>query len=206
MQQISKIKNNITVKLFLLIFTSTFLTGCIDILSYTAIDKNGDLISRVKISTSKALWEMTYAFEEDVDIDYADMFDIEQLKSMNYIDSCKIIDTDIEYGVYLDINIPKKALNSIDINNEIAAFVPIKRGHSYYMSFNEGNNLNDANVIPSSLKYQVFISKSYISEIVRAVIKNSQGNGYYLDVYDLHDGYLIEIPITFLINGQLIIN
>ncbi len=204
---LKKLLSNTKIKLFLLILASIASTSCLDMLSYTTVDKSGNVSSSVKVTISKSILAMAAMFDEDSDIDYNEIFDMSTMEEIDYISSYNLINTDFEYGVHLDISIPKKQLDKLDIYDDISSFVPIKKGNSYYMVFQQDDNIDEETMMMlSSLKYQVFISKSYIKEIKSVIITNNEDDEYHLDFYDFKDSYLIEVPMAFLGYGELIIN
>ncbi len=189
---------NAIIKIILLISIAMFSTGCIDMLSHTTLDKDGNLKSAIKFTIVKT--------DDDDEFD-PEEFGMDDVIGVNYISSYEFINTEFEYGVYAEIFVPKNELYSLDVDDTISSYIPVKFGNSYYMSFISDEMLGDeASSMLAAFKYQIFISKSYINNIHSAVIKNIYDDEYRIEFYDLHDTYLIEIPMMFFGSSYLVIN
>ncbi len=202
------------IKIFVLLLLSIFSLSCMEVFSNVGSKRNGDLYSTIKITMSKSILELAGVEGEDINI--FDELSMSDSSFEDYITSYDIIDTALETGFIISINIPKNKIKDID-TQEISFFIPIKDGNSYYMSFDsddfDGLDGDDdeanayASMLLSSYKYRIIISKSYIKNIDDVVISSgiaNTSNEVPINFYDLQDSYLIEIPLVVLIEDSIL--
>jgi hypothetical protein len=208
-----------TVQFFIIIFLSLVLSGCIDIFQYITKDENGIHRNTIKVSVSKAVFEMANSFSDSDDkIDYEKLFDesssIDKITYNQFNATIKPINDMMDFGYLFDMSLDYQDKSIVnEINRSNSSFMPKYNGKNIVIHIDclskepastDDNGLSDAFL--STGKYRLIISKKCIANIDRVALK-IDGLEEDIDFIDLYDEYLIEIsmPIIFLSDVDIMI-
>ena len=200
--------------IFILCFT---LSGCFDIFQYITRDNDGIDKITVRATVSKGFFAMIYGLSGSTDdIDYDELFDESDMYTFdidNYSQYGAVMEriNDIsEFGLQLRMNINYRDQNTIDrINSTSQSFIPRYNDNGITIRIDRIGNVassSEENVMTAvflaSGRYRLMISKRCIENIDRAVIKTIEDEAE-INFIDLHDKYLLEIPIPLLIMDDI---
>ncbi len=196
-------------KLFISILFSLFFISCLDYTQYVTIDEN-DNISVIAIATvAKSMIELaalSEGYEDNVPDRYYDeiLSDMEKEAKSSYPRNFKFkrINNDNEVGLYINGTVKKSDLKDSD-----SYLLPIRTGNKFmFTPFDNSENTNEYNEYSSmlsSMKMKLIVSKSYIPTISSCYI-SSYDELRNINVYDLKDSFLIELPIFAEISNPVL--
>ncbi len=178
-------------------------TGCFDVFTYVTVDENDNIVTTFKMTVNKQLLEMA-----GEDIDY-DMFPDEEYVSEDFGDKAEysVIDTKTEYGVVVELVTNREEFLELQEDaDSVLQFVPMKTDNGYVLSFS-GDSEDDLDdemslMVLGSLKYQLFMSKNFISSITDVYSTDEYGNTTKVVYFEFEDAYLVEIPLLLLMSGE----
>ena len=187
-------------KIFISILFSLFFMSCLDYTQYVTIDEN-DTISIIAIVTvSKSVVELSAlyeGYEDNVPESYYDeiLYRMEKEAKSNYPRNFKFkrINNDNEIGLYVNGTIKEKDLKESD-----SYLLPVRSGNKFmFVPFERSDDTSDYSEYSSmfsSMKMKLIVSKTYIPTVSACYI-SSYDELRDVNVYDLKDSFLIEIPI-----------
>ncbi|WP_028329473.1 hypothetical protein [Brachyspira alvinipulli] len=196
-------------KLFISILFSLFFISCLDYTQYVTIDEN-DNISVIAIATiSKSMIELaalSEGYEDTVPVRYYDeiLSDMEKEAKSSYPRNFKFkrINNDNEIGLYINGTVKKSDLKDSD-----SYLLPVRTGNKFmFTPFDNSENTSEYNEYSSmlsSMKMKLIVSKSYIPTISACYI-SSYDELRNINVYDLKDSFLIELPIFADISNPIL--
>ena len=198
-------------KLFISILFSLFFISCLDYTQYVTIDDN-DNISVIAIATvAKSMIELaalSEGYEDNVPDRYYDeiLSDMEKEAKSSYPRNFKFkrINNDNEVGLYINGTVKKSDLKDSD-----SYLLPIRTGNKFmFTPFDNSENentseYNEYSSMLSSMKMKLIVSKSYIPTISSCYI-SSYDELRNINVYDLKDSFLIELPIFADISNPIL--
>ena len=196
-------------KLFISILFSLFFISCLDYTQYVTIDDN-DNISVIAIATvAKSMIELaalSEGYEDNVPDRYYDeiLSDMEKEAKSSYPRNFKFkrINNDNEVGLYINGTVKKSDLKDSD-----SYLLPIRTGNKFmFTPFDNSENTSEYNEYSSmlsSMKMKLIVSKSYIPTISACYI-SSYDELRNINVYDLKDSFLIELPIFAEISNPIL--
>ena len=196
-------------KLFISILFSLFFISCLDYTQYVTIDGN-DNISVIAIATvAKSMIELaalSEGYEDNVPDRYYDeiLSDMEKEAKSSYPRNFKFkrINNDNEIGLYINGTVKKGDLKDSD-----SYLLPVRTGNKFmFTPFDNSENTSEYNEYSSmlsSMKMKLIVSKSYIPTISACYI-SSYDELRNINVYDLKDSFLIELPIFAEISNPIL--
>lgn len=188
-------------------------TGCIDIVHHISRKSDGTEQNTIKITIAKALFEMVSSISgEDANYDSffdeykLDETDIDEYNRFSAQVSKINTEFDIGYLVNININYNDKEIAGF-LKNEHIDFIPqygknMMKIHIASSDKADTEFEQEALLLMASGKYRLFVSKSCMPSISTGIIKNAKGT-FEVNPLDLNTEYLIEIPITFLLMGDI---
>lgn len=182
------------------IFLSIFFVSCLDYTQYVTSDENKNITLVAIVSVSKSLIELA-AYSEGYENGVPDYYYEDILRNMeteardSYPINFKFkkINNDNEIGLYIN-----GILRGDSITEDDSSLVPIRSGNKFiftpYNYSNDAENYKEYESMYSSIKMKLIVSKDYIPTISSCYIA-SYDDIKDINVYDLKDAFLIEIPI-----------
>ena len=206
----------------LTIFALCFvLSGCIDIFQHITKDNNGVDKLTVKITVSKAIFEMVSGLSGNDDFDFENLLNESDMTGgidVNDYDqygaSVTKVNDSVDVGFLIDMNIDYSDKNTEKIiNRSNHSFIPNYNGKDIIMHIDRlggDSGSADSNVMTALFlaagKYRLAINKKCIADIDKVIVKATKdGESIDIDInfMDLHDEYLIEIPIPILVMSDV---
>ena len=191
-------------------------TGCFDVMQHITRNSDGTDQNTIRITVSKAIIEMIAGMSSDKSsFDYNELLsefktsDIDEYEQFN----AKVtkINDDVNIGCLIDMKIDYKDKKVIQaIEEDDIDFIPQynKKMMSIYIESTQNNSFgpddNMGMMLLANSKYRLLVSKSCMPSVSKVVIttdKNSTTTTY----LDLYDEYLIEVPISLLLNDSITI-
>ncbi|MEI0526239.1 hypothetical protein R4K54_09970 [Brachyspira murdochii] len=197
-------KKIIPVLLFSLLFI-----GCLDYTQYVTIDNDKNITVVAIVTMSKSLVELaaySEGYEDGVpDYYYEDILrDMESEARSSYPRNFKFrqINNDNEIGLYIN-----GIVKAQDLTEDDSSLVPVRSGNKFmFTPFNYSENSQDYSEYASmfsSMKVKLIVSKDYIPTITSCYI-SSYDDVKDVNVYDLKDAFLIEIPMFSGIDSPIL--
>jgi hypothetical protein len=186
------------------------LSGCIDIFQHITKDSNGVDKNTIKVTLSKAVFEMANSFSGSGEsIDYEELFnegnsiDIKEYDKFNA--TVKTVNDAMDIGYLIDMSIDYRNRNTLAIiNRSNMSFIPKYNGKNIALHIDrlgdDSDSADDNEMAAAFLatgKYRLAISKKCVANIERVTIKTVEGETD-ISFLDLHDEYLIEIPMPVI--------
>ncbi|PTY40138.1 hypothetical protein [Brachyspira hampsonii] len=184
----------------LTLFLSLFFVSCLDYTQYVTIDEDKNVTVVAIVTVSKSLIELA-AYSEGYENAVPDYYYEEILKDMeneardSYPRNFKFkhINNDNEIGLYVNGIIKER-----DITEDINSLLPVRNGNKFsFMPFKDSQNASEYSEYESmysSMKMKLIVSKDYIPTVSSCYL-SSYDDIKDVNVYDLKDAFLIEIPI-----------
>ncbi|EKV56706.1 hypothetical protein A966_09179 [Brachyspira hampsonii 30446] len=184
----------------LTLFLSLFFVSCLDYTQYVTIDEDKNVTVVAIVTVSKSLIELA-AYSEGYENAVPDYYYEEILKDMeneardSYPRNFKFkhINNDNEIGLYVNGVIKER-----DITEDINSLLPVRNGNKFsFMPFKDSQNTSEYSEYESmysSMKMKLIVSKDYIPTVSSCYL-SSYDDIKDVNVYDLKDAFLIEIPI-----------
>ncbi|MBW5389698.1 hypothetical protein [Brachyspira hampsonii] len=184
----------------LILFLSLFFVSCLDYTQYVTIDEDKNVTVVAIVTVSKSLIELA-AYSEGYENAVPDYYYEEILKDMeneardSYPRNFKFkhINNDNEIGLYVNGVIKER-----DITEDINSLLPVRNGNKFsFMPFKDSQNTSEYSEYESmysSMKMKLIVSKDYIPTVSSCYL-SSYDDIKDVNVYDLKDAFLIEIPI-----------
>ncbi|OEJ14621.1 hypothetical protein BFL38_07185 [Brachyspira hampsonii] len=184
----------------LILFLSLFFVSCLDYTQYVTIDEDKNVTVVAIVTVSKSLIELA-AYSEGYENAVPDYYYEEILKDMeneardSYPRNFKFkhINNDNEIGLYVNGIIKER-----DITEDINSLLPVRNGNKFsFMPFKDSQNTSEYKEYESmysSMKMKLIVSKDYIPTVSSCYL-SSYDDIKDVNVYDLKDAFLIEIPI-----------
>lgn len=197
-------------KIIVCLIFSLFFISCLDYTQYVTIDEDENITVVAIITISKSLIELaaySEGYEEGVpDSYYKDiLIDMESEAKSSYPRNFKFkhINNDNEIGLYIN-GVLKKA----NITEDDSSLVPVRTGNKFvFTPFRNSNNSTDEYdeyaSMYSSMKMKLIVSKEYIPTIYSCYL-SSYDEVKDVNVYDLKDAFLIELPIFSGIDSPIL--
>jgi hypothetical protein len=186
------------------------LSGCIDIFQHLTKDTNGIERNTLKVTISKMVFAMANGLSEsDNSIDYEKLFDESNTIDVNEYNqfnaTVKKVNDTIDIGYLIDMNIDYRDRNTVNrINSSNTSFIPRYDGKNIVLHIDclggNSSSVDDNAMMAAFLatgKYRLAINKKCIANIDRVIIKTNEGETD-ISFLDLHDEYLVEIPIPII--------
>ncbi|ASJ22336.1 hypothetical protein [Brachyspira hampsonii] len=186
--------------IILTLFLSLFFVSCLDYTQYVTIDEDKNVTVVAIVTISKSLIELA-AYSEGYENGVPDYYYEEILKDMeneargSYPRNFKFkhINNDNEIGLYVNGIIKER-----DVTEDINSLLPIRNGNKFlFMPFKDYQNTSEYREYESmysSMKMKLIVSKDYIPTVSSCYL-SSYDDIKDVNVYDLKDAFLIEIPI-----------
>ena len=193
-----------------------FLTSCLDAIQHITLNRNGDIEISFMLTVSKALFAMggeggsvEESFSEDI-------IDPEELKTLipraKNVET-RLIDSDVDYGYLFKFTVPQDYQPDGDTpmvpriswdNIEILLGMPMEQpGAEETVEPGPTDEMDEmGEAIFSSAKYKIQISKKLLQRSERAFIKTESGEITNLDLIDLGDTYLVNLPMLMVMNSE----
>ncbi|MCZ9940125.1 hypothetical protein [Brachyspira hyodysenteriae] len=187
-------------KLIFSLIISLFFISCLDCTQYVTVDENENITVVAIVTVSKSLIELA-AYSEGYENGVPDYYYEEILRDMeneaktsyprNF--KFKYINNDNEIGLYIN-GIVKESYLTEDDNS----LLPVRDGNRFtFTPFTYSENTSEYKEYESmysSIKMKLIVSKSYIPTVSSCYLSSYDGVKD-VNVYDLKDAFLIEIPI-----------
>lgn len=189
------------------------LTGCIDIVQHITRKSDGTDQNTISITVTKAVIEMLASMQGNPSVNYDELFAEFNTSDMKEYEQfgAKItkINDQVNAGYLIDMNINYKdkdilkAINAEDIDlipkygkKKMTIYAGSLQDDDYSKTDNEMLQL-----FLASSKYRLLISKTCMPSIKKVLLKTAKKStevGY----LDLHDEYMIDIPIILLLTDK----
>ena len=194
--------------IFPLIF-SLFFMGCLDYTQYVTVDDNNNITVVAIATMSKSLVELA-AYSEGHENGIPDYYYDDILKEMenearnSYPRNFKFkkINNDTEVGLYIN-----GVLNVNNLTEDDSSLVPIKEGNKFIFTpydYSDGkDNYSEYASMFSSMKMKLIVSKAYIPNVSSCYLSSYDGVKD-VNVYDLKDSFLIELPMLSGIDSPIL--
>ncbi|MBI9108701.1 MAG: hypothetical protein JEZ04_18290 [Spirochaetales bacterium] len=188
------------------------LTSCLDAIEYITLDKQGNIKLSFMITISKSLFEMGgegESVEETFEDEIMDPEEISELIPGATNIEARLVDSDIDYGYLFTFTLPR--------NYQPTPETPMaprltKRGMEILLAMSNSEeaqkeesdeSMDDmAAAIFSSAKYKVQISKQLLKSASRAYIYTADGEETSVDLVDLGDNYLVNLPMLMIMMDE----
>jgi hypothetical protein len=182
-------------------------SGCVDIYQHLTKDGDGLVRNTIKVTVSKAVFEMAGSFSEER-INYDELFSDGNV-DINAYDRFKAtsrkINDALDVGYLLDMKVDYRDKAIADgIAKDAVSFMPQFKGKNIVIHVDclgDGDMSSDDNMMAAAFlatgKYRIAVNKKMIAGIDKASVKTSDGEQS-LSVYDMLDEYLVEIPVPLI--------
>lgn len=195
--------------IILSIFLCLFFVSCLDYTQYVTVDENRNVTVVAIVTVSKSLIELaaySEGYENGVpDYYYEDILrDMENEAKTSYPRNFKFkyINNDNEIGLYVN-----GVLKESDITEDDNSLLPVRNGNKFlFTPFKDSENTSEYKEYESmysSMKMKLIVSKSYIPTVSSCYL-SSYDDIKDVNVYDLRDAFLIEIPIFSGMNNPVL--
>ncbi|MCZ9840355.1 hypothetical protein OFR22_11875 [Brachyspira hyodysenteriae] len=186
-------------KIIFSLLISLFFISCLDFTQYITIDENENITVVLIGTISKSLVELA-AYSEGYENGVPDYYYEEILRDMeseartSYPRNFKFkrINNDNEIGLYIN-----GIVKGNDVTEYDNSLLPVRDGNRFIFTppyFENTSEYQEYESMYSSIKIKLIVSKDYIPRISSCYLSS-----YYevkdVNVYDLKDAFLIEIPI-----------
>ncbi|WP_300377821.1 hypothetical protein [Brachyspira sp.] len=189
-------------KILISLFLSLFFIGCLDYTQYVTVDGNKNITVVAIVTMSKSLVELAASSEGNEntipDYYYDDILrEMEDEARNNYPRNFKFkkINNENEIGIYIN-----GVIKLDDLTEDYSSLVPIKDGNKFifnaYDYYDIKDDYSEYSSILSSMKMKLIISKDYIPRISSCYL-SSYDEVKDINVYDLKDSFLIELPMVY---------
>lgn len=196
-------------KILICFIFSLFFISCLDYTQYVTIDDDKNITVVAIATMSKSILELgaySEGYENGVpDYYYDDLLrEMESSARESYLRNFKFkkINNDNEIGLYIN-----GVINENKLTEDNSSLVPIRDGNKFiFTPFNYSDDTSDYKEYASmfsSLKMKLIVSKSYIPSISSCYL-SSYDEVKDVNVYDLRDSFLIEIPMYSGIDSPML--
>ena len=195
--------------IILSMFLCLFFVSCLDYTQYVTMDENKNITVVAIVTVSKSLIELaaySEGYEDGVpDSYYKDILkDMESEAKASYPRNFKFkhINNDNEIGLYVNGVLKEK-----DITEDDNSLLPVRNGNKFsFAPFKDSQNASEYKEYESmysSMKMKLIVSKDYIPTVSSCYLA-SYDDIKDVNVYDLKDAFLIEIPIFSGIDSPIL--
>ena len=191
------------------------MSSCLDAIEYITLDDGGDIKLSFMITLSRGLVEMGSEGESIEDTFEEEVLDPDELSSMipgaTAVDA-RPIDSDVDYGYLFTFTIPRgykpepetpMAPRFSKNGIEILLGMPDKGEEAEGGEADSDDSMDEmAEAIFSSAKYKIQISKKLLKRASRAYLYNAEGEEFSVDLIDLGDNYLVNLPMLLVMDPE----
>ena len=194
------------------------LGSCLDAIQYVTVNNQSEIEMSFMLTISKGLFEMGGGDESVEDTFSEEVFDPDEISSMipgaRNVEA-RLIDSDVDYGYLFHFTLPRGYEAADDTpmvphigwdRMEILLAFPGDEAEADEESGEEASMQDSMDemgeAIFSSAKYKVQISKRLLENAERAYVRESSGEITDLDLVDLGDNYLVNLPMLMVMMSE----
>jgi len=184
------------------------LNGCIDMLHYVGSSENRTIVN-VRFTLQKMIFQMMAQVggEEITEKDFESDFDLSEDRVLSqFPEGTEVmfspINNETDFGFDVELHLDVDSLNKVLAEDPDAPFLPISMEQGYRivlppMGSDTGDSADNefAAAFFASSKYRLLISKGYIPEIEKVILRSGDDT-FVPSIKELPEVYLVEFPLA----------